>query len=59
MTVVSFGVVPSWYTTNPELTGFITRIVPDFLDVRSVCFLFILRDISERNASYIKDPVTL
>ena len=45
--------------THPELTTFKTGIVPDFLNVRSVCLHFIRRDDGERNVGYIKYPVTL
>jgi hypothetical protein len=43
----------------PELTTFKTCIVPDFLDVRGVCLHFIRRDNSERDISYVKDPIAL
>lgn len=43
----------------PELTTFETSIVPDFLDVRGVCLHFIRRDDSERDISYVENPVAL
>lgn len=50
---------PCTNMTHPELTRFITCIVPDFLDVCGVFLFFIRRDVIERNTSYVKNPVTL
>jgi hypothetical protein len=43
----------------PKLATFKTCIVPDFFDVRGVCLHFVRRDDSERDVSYVKDPITL
>jgi hypothetical protein len=51
--------IHSWNMTHPELTTFKTCIIPDFLDVRGVCLHFIRRDNSERDISYVKDPIAL
>jgi hypothetical protein len=51
--------VPCKNMTHPELTRFITCIVPDFLDVCGVCLFFVRRDVVERNTSDVKNPVTL
>jgi hypothetical protein len=60
MRAISFADdVPCTNTTHPELTRFITCIVPDFLDVCGVCLLLIWGDVVERNTSYVKNPVTL